>query len=245
MLRFFTSTRSLRCAQNVSVLGRPRALPSSSTPFYIAFKAFSQQPLGDDSQGKLQPGSHSPSQHARKHTVVSETAPGTAPAGHSAQPSSASPEQQQAAQAAAAAQAAGNARGRVLTIPNLLTTIRLLMAPIIANQILDGEFETAMYSFLAAGALDAADGYIARKFNQSSVLGSFLDPLAGERGLEEEVSTQASLPESLPSVSCCDDPLIALLPPALALPHLSPFPLSVCRQGAAHVCHPLYRSGCP
>jgi len=70
-------------------------------------------------------------------------------------------------------------KDRILTIPNLLCVSRIVAAPYIAQNIINGNFPLACGLFVYAGATDFLDGYIARNFkNQSSSLGSFLDPLS-------------------------------------------------------------------
>eukprot|EP01138_Halocafeteria_seosinensis_P009481 gb/GECG01009689.1/.p1 GENE.gb/GECG01009689.1/~~gb/GECG01009689.1/.p1 ORF type:complete len:266 (+),score=10.97 gb/GECG01009689.1/:1-798(+) len=64
------------------------------------------------------------------------------------------------------------------TVPNVLTTLRLVGAPVVAYCVLNSYYDVAVYVFGIAGFFDAADGYIARKFDQGSILGSYLDPLA-------------------------------------------------------------------
>lgn len=60
-----------------------------------------------------------------------------------------------------------------------MTTLRMLLAPVIAYDIVSGNYATAAGVFAFAGALDWADGWVARKFKgQSSLLGTFLDPIA-------------------------------------------------------------------
>ncbi len=79
---------------------------------------------------------------------------------------------------------------QIFNIPNILAFIRLLLAPVmflfLVNQDAD-IFEsidktwlnfTAAFIFVIASATDFFDGYIARTFNQVTVLGSILDPLA-------------------------------------------------------------------
>ena len=70
---------------------------------------------------------------------------------------------------------------RFWTIPNALSLVRIAMvplfvwcffAPIPANR------PWAIVIFLAAGATDVVDGYIARHFNQISLWGRILDPMA-------------------------------------------------------------------
>jgi cardiolipin synthase len=78
----------------------------------------------------------------------------------------------------AAAHRVLSGQDRIYTVPNLLTVIRLLLSPVIGHQVLCGDAQLAAGLFLLAGSLDVADGWVARAFNQTSVLGSYLDPLA-------------------------------------------------------------------
>ncbi|PRW57647.1 cardiolipin mitochondrial [Chlorella sorokiniana] len=88
------------------------------------------------------------------------------------------PEQRQRQKAAAALQAAGWSRQEVLNVPNALSLARLLSGPLIASWILDGQWALALPALAVSGASDWADGWAARRFNQPSVIGSYLDPLA-------------------------------------------------------------------
>lgn len=63
-------------------------------------------------------------------------------------------------------------------LPNILTTLRLILAPIIIYCIFTHMFKAALALFIIAGLTDFLDGYLARKFNQSSKLGSIIDPIA-------------------------------------------------------------------
>jgi cardiolipin synthase (CMP-forming) len=65
-----------------------------------------------------------------------------------------------------------------MTIPNLLTILRLLLIPVFVTQIYYQQFDWALATFFFAGLSDAVDGFIARTFNQSSELGKALDPIA-------------------------------------------------------------------
>lgn len=62
--------------------------------------------------------------------------------------------------------------------PNLLTFLRLCLVPFIVLVVLQGHFRIAFGIFLLAGLTDALDGYLARKLNQTTVLGHYLDPVA-------------------------------------------------------------------
>ena len=68
---------------------------------------------------------------------------------------------------------------RVLTIPNLLSAVRILLIP--AFVILISKEDTRLAGFLLLGAVvstDWVDGYIARRTGQVTELGKLLDPLA-------------------------------------------------------------------
>jgi len=67
---------------------------------------------------------------------------------------------------------------RILTIPNILTVCRMILAPLVALFIVRQEFDRVLWGLLAAGVTDGLDGFIAKRFNQSSRLGAILDPVA-------------------------------------------------------------------
>lgn len=62
--------------------------------------------------------------------------------------------------------------------PNLLTFLRLCLVPFIVLVILQDHYRIAFGIFLLAGLTDGLDGYLARKLNQITVLGHYLDPVA-------------------------------------------------------------------
>lgn len=62
--------------------------------------------------------------------------------------------------------------------PNLLTLIRICLAPILVAAILDEHFALSFGLFIAAGLTDALDGSLARWLNQRSMFGQYLDPVA-------------------------------------------------------------------
>ncbi|KAH9509361.1 cardiolipin synthase [Bulinus truncatus] len=67
----------------------------------------------------------------------------------------------------------------IKTIPNLLTTMRMASAPLLAYLVVHDYFGAACTIFILAGFTDLMDGYIARNFkNQKTALGTALDPLA-------------------------------------------------------------------
>lgn len=66
----------------------------------------------------------------------------------------------------------------IWTIPNLLTAIRLILAPFVAWRLLEYDVEGAFWLFVVAAVTDLLDGNLARLLNQRSVLGAWLDPIA-------------------------------------------------------------------
>ncbi len=78
----------------------------------------------------------------------------------------------------------------MLNLPNLLASVRILIAPLMFWIILNPDFFTdngfhttwnyyfASLLFVLASATDFFDGYIARQWNQMTMLGAILDPLA-------------------------------------------------------------------
>ena len=67
---------------------------------------------------------------------------------------------------------------RILTVANQLTFLRILAVPAFVLLLLYGYLGWALVVFLGAGATDALDGLIARRANQRTSLGAWLDPMA-------------------------------------------------------------------
>ena len=65
-----------------------------------------------------------------------------------------------------------------MTIPNVITLLRVFLVPGVVFALLSGRMEWALAGFVIAGVSDGVDGFIARQFNQRSVLGAYLDPMA-------------------------------------------------------------------
>jgi cardiolipin synthase len=65
-----------------------------------------------------------------------------------------------------------------LSIPNLITLGRILLVPVVVWAIAQGFMWLAFVLFLAAGVSDAVDGFLAKRFGMTTVLGAYLDPLA-------------------------------------------------------------------
>jgi cardiolipin synthase len=67
---------------------------------------------------------------------------------------------------------------RIVTIPNALTVVRMVLIPVFVSALYYRRFGLALAVFVAAGVTDGVDGFLARRFNQGSQLGQILDPIA-------------------------------------------------------------------
>ncbi|KAF0726101.1 hypothetical protein AaE_009637 [Aphanomyces astaci] len=67
---------------------------------------------------------------------------------------------------------------QVLTLPNAITMTRIACTPYLGHLIMQGEYKFAVGVLAVASVSDWLDGYLARKLDQRTVVGTFLDPLA-------------------------------------------------------------------
>jgi cardiolipin synthase (CMP-forming) len=86
----------------------------------------------------------------------------------------------------------------ILTIPNLLTFLRMALVPVFASLLYYGYFGWALFVFFFAGVSDGVDGFVARRFNQQSELGTILDPIA-DKLLMTTAFVILTLPHILPA----------------------------------------------
>lgn len=63
------------------------------------------------------------------------------------------------------------------SIPNIITLTRIASTPFLSYLVIEGHYDYAMYGCILAGFSDFIDGYIARKYNMKTNLGTYLDPL--------------------------------------------------------------------
>jgi cardiolipin synthase len=66
---------------------------------------------------------------------------------------------------------------RIVTIPNLLSLVRLALIPLFVGFLLTKQDPAALATLLAASVTDFLDGFLARRLNQVSRLGAVLDPV--------------------------------------------------------------------
>ena len=69
-------------------------------------------------------------------------------------------------------------RRRIFTVPNQITLLRLGFLPIFLTLIAYQRYRWALLVLVVAGLSDAIDGLLARRLNQRSSLGAYLDPIA-------------------------------------------------------------------
>jgi cardiolipin synthase len=67
---------------------------------------------------------------------------------------------------------------RIITLPNLLTIVRMALIPVFVSLLFYQKFLLALAVFMIAGITDGLDGLLARRFHQQSPLGRILDPIA-------------------------------------------------------------------
>jgi cardiolipin synthase len=65
---------------------------------------------------------------------------------------------------------------RIVTVPNILSLLRLLLIPVFLVLLVLGHFGWALLLIAVSAITDFVDGYVARHFNQVSRLGQLLDP---------------------------------------------------------------------
>lgn len=80
-----------------------------------------------------------------------------------------------------------------MSLPNIITSARILLIPVFATLFLYGLHRHALIVFVIASLSDAVDGALARYRNQQTVLGSYLDPLADKGLLLTAFAALASL----------------------------------------------------
>lgn len=73
---------------------------------------------------------------------------------------------------------AATVSSRIVTVPNVLSLVRLILIPVFLWLLILGEYGWALLVLVVSGLTDFVDGYVARQFNQISRLGQVLDPAA-------------------------------------------------------------------
>ena len=89
---------------------------------------------------------------------------------------------------------------RIWTPANILTTFRIVLTLPFLYLVKQGRFGSALLVFFIASLTDYFDGYVARRFNQQSALGRFLDPLADKLLTTATYIVMAIPHEGFPSI---------------------------------------------
>jgi cardiolipin synthase len=84
-----------------------------------------------------------------------------------------------------------------VSIPNLITLARILLVPVVIWAITSGEMRIAFLLFFAAGASDAVDGFLAKRFGMVTELGAYLDPLA-DKAMIVSIYVALGIAEAIP-----------------------------------------------
>jgi len=69
-------------------------------------------------------------------------------------------------------------KGRIWTVPNQITLLRLGFLPFFLILVSYEEYRWALLVLVFVALTDAIDGYLARTLHQKSALGAYLDPIA-------------------------------------------------------------------
>lgn len=69
-------------------------------------------------------------------------------------------------------------RQQFLTLPNLLSMLRLALVPVFLTLLINSHFYSAILVLALASLTDYLDGFFARRWNQVTRLGQLLDPAA-------------------------------------------------------------------
>ncbi|KAL6300867.1 hypothetical protein BKA93DRAFT_800019 [Sparassis latifolia] len=104
-------------------------------------------------------------------------------------------------------------RENIYTWPNLLTVSRILACPVLGWSIVHDNFHLATALLAYAGVTDLVDGFLARRFNMGTVLGTILDPAADKTlmtTLTVTLSMRGLLPGPLAVIILGRDVLLSL-----------------------------------
>jgi cardiolipin synthase len=117
---------------------------------------------------------------------------------------------------------------RVMTVPNVLSLLRLVLVPVFAWLILTGHDGLALITLAASGISDYLDGKLARSWGQVSRVGQLLDPFADRLYILSTLialAWRAVIPWWLVVAIVGRDVLLALTLPVLARHGYGPPPV--------------------
>ena len=117
---------------------------------------------------------------------------------------------------------------RILTVPNILSLLRLLLVPVFAWAILSGHDGLALAVLFVSGITDYLDGYLARRWGQVSRVGQLLDPFADRLYILSTLlglGWRGIIPWWVIAVIVARDVLLALTIPVLGRYGYGPLPV--------------------
>jgi len=123
------------------------------------------------------------------------------------------------------AKAPGN---ELLTIPNMLSMLRLAAVPVFLWLLLSNQNGAALILLASAGLTDYLDGFFARKFNQVTRLGQLLDPAADRLYIISTLigmTVAGHVPLWLTLVIVARDVMLLVVYPVLASAGYGPLPV--------------------
>ncbi|MGN6326356.1 CDP-alcohol phosphatidyltransferase family protein [Pseudolysinimonas sp.] len=117
---------------------------------------------------------------------------------------------------------------RVVTVPNALSCLRLLLIPVFLVLLVTEQYLWALVTLVVSSVTDFVDGYIARHFNQISRVGQLLDPAADRLFIFSTLvglAIRGFLPWWLVGVIVARDVLLLVLGVILAQHRFGPLPV--------------------
>ncbi len=115
-----------------------------------------------------------------------------------------------------------------MTVPNLLSMLRLALVPVFLFLLLNEKYLAAIIVLALSSLTDYLDGYFARKFNQVTRLGQLLDPAADRLYIFSTLvglSITGIIPVWLALVIIGRDVVLAIAYPILATYGYGPLPV--------------------
>jgi cardiolipin synthase len=115
-----------------------------------------------------------------------------------------------------------------MTVPNLLSMLRLALVPVFLYLLLTEKYLSAIVVLALSSLTDYLDGYFARKFNQVTRLGQLLDPAADRLYIFSTLvglSITGIIPVWLALVIIGRDVVLAVAYPILATHGYGPLPV--------------------
>ena len=120
------------------------------------------------------------------------------------------------------------AADRIVTVPNILSLIRLALVPVFLVLLLSGDYLAALIVLALASVSDLLDGIIARRYNQVSRFGQLLDPAADRLFILATIiglAVRGILPWWLLAVVVARDLMLVVLGVVLARHGFGPLPV--------------------